>query len=138
MATGQSYRLTVTVGGINLGTFDGMSSGGGATAPTSMYTPGAMGAPKTEKATPAFDPITLTIGNQKSLYWTNTMKWLFSVCGSAAMSVGRTPIDPVTKKSLGVSITYIGVLNAAAPGAVDATDTATEQITLGMSVDSAS
>lgn len=136
MATGQMYRLTVNVGGVNLGVFDGMSSGGGVTAAVGKYRPGGMGNEVTENAMPTYDDITATIGNQKSAYWTNTLKWLFSVAGTAQMSLNRQPLG-ADKKPLGDSITYRGTLSSATPGAVDPNDAATEIITLGMSVISA-
>jgi hypothetical protein len=133
MATSQLYRLTVAVGGTNLGVFDGMSSGGGVTASPSKYRPGNLAKEVIETAPPSFDDITVTIGNEKSAYWTGTLKWLFSVAGTASMSVDRQPID-AQGNTVGDSTTYTGVLNAAAPGAVDSTDSSTEMITLTMTV----
>lgn len=134
MATGQLYRLTVGVGGVNLGVFDGMSSGGGATAPVGKYRPGNLGREVSEKAPASFDDVTVTIGNEKTEYWTRTMKWLFTQVGQAHMHVDRQPIDAGTKKAVGQSITYNGTLSGAMPGAVDSNDSSTEQITLTMSV----
>jgi len=114
------YDTTVSVDGVNLGTWDSLT-GGGVDSDELKYKPGAMAPAVSLGGSVTVDQV--VVGRLYRLQRDHLrVHWLINRVGKANMVVKKQPLDP-DGNAFGKPITYRGVLKRCTPPEVDSTST---------------
>jgi hypothetical protein len=127
-----TWLVTCTVDGRDLGTFD-TKSGGELDSEESKYKPGGMAKEISLGGSSTYGNLTITRYTDLILDWP-LIKWLAARVGFGRGAVGITPLAPNGERA-GEPLVYGGTLKTVTPPDIDSTGTDAAMITLEFTID---